>query len=178
MLNYSYDLDRLLERLRSAGGLEQFLSDLFAFETACSASPQVGDVLSDPKVTAESKLEWIEGVFGGMFGEPFYRFLLQLARNDDIGEMDLIADRILSAVRRLGVETAEVISVVPLSAGQLRRVRDALRRITGSEVYAYNRLSADILGGFTIRYEGRTLDMSLRRDLEALRDEIVVGGEG
>ncbi len=178
MLNYRYDLDRLVDRLQAGGDLEAFLDDLFAFKAARSGSREIEDVLSDPQVTAESKLGWIQRVFDGLFGEPFFQFLLQLARNGDVHAVDLLADRILSAVGARGIETAEVSSVVPLSAEQVQRVRNALLRITGREIYVYNTLSAPLLGGFAVRYGGRTLDMSVRRDLEKLRDEIAVGRGG
>ena len=173
MPNFRYDLPRLLEGLEAAGELRAFLGDVFSLRMLRSESPEIDDVLSDPQLSAESKVAYTGRLFEGVFAETFHAFLLQLARNGDIHHFDRIADRFMALVTsRDGMEFAEVRSVIPLTREQMVRIRDHMSALMGKYVFVYNTIARGLLAGFTLRCRGRTLDLSAARDLQALSTEL------
>jgi F-type H+-transporting ATPase subunit delta len=174
MLNYRYDLGRLLDQLEVSGDIKWFLGDIFSFWMARSGYPEIERALADPRVTSASKIDWLESVFAGMFHETFHQFLLRLAANGDIHEFDLLARRFLKRVAtRQKIEFVEVVSVQPLTREQMVRIRNHMIALTGKDIFVHNTLSGLLLGGFAIKYKGKTLDLSVRRDLETLGNDFV-----
>jgi F-type H+-transporting ATPase subunit delta len=72
-----------------------------------------------------------------------------------------------------GIERAELVSAVPLSAEQQSKVEAMLKEMVGKDISLTVRVDPTILGGIVARVGDRVIDGSTRSKLEGLRRELV-----
>ena len=74
-----------------------------------------------------------------------------------------------------GLERAEIVSAVELTAGQQKNISDALSVLIGKELTVVTRVDESLLGGFVARVGDRLIDGSIRTRFEDMRRELVRG---
>jgi len=101
-----------------------------------------------------------------------------LAERGRLGLLEAIRDAYEAAFNaRRGVAAAEVRTAQPLQPAQLEALTTALRRATGGEVELTTALDPRLLGGVQVQVGGRIYDGTVRRQLERLRERLVLGAE-
>ena len=75
-----------------------------------------------------------------------------------------------------GIQTAEVVTAVPLDNKDKEKLSDTLGTMIGKKVVLKSGVDPEILGGIVARVGGKLLDGSTRSKLMALKKELV-GGE-
>ena len=68
---------------------------------------------------------------------------------------------------------AETTTAVPLSTAELKRLREALQKMTGRTVRITHRVDPTVLGGARTRIGSRVYDGTLKHQLVALRERLV-----
>ena len=99
--------------------------------------------------------------------------LLQNGKFHLIRDVVTYSEQILN--ERLRKTGATVYSAVDLSAEDVRRLGDALNRITGKRTMVKTRVDASILGGVKIKVGSVVYDGSLRGQLESLKEDLIKG---
>ncbi|MQG03764.1 MAG: ATP synthase F1 subunit delta, partial [SAR202 cluster bacterium] len=74
-----------------------------------------------------------------------------------------------------GLERAEIVSAVELTADQQKNISDALSVLIGKELTVVTRVDESLLGGFVARVGDRLIDGSIRTRFEDMRRELVRG---
>jgi F-type H+-transporting ATPase subunit delta len=170
MLNYQYNLKELLTILEDQGETDSFIRDIFRFNLLRDEHFGIEEILFDFHIDSESKLKFLEETVLTHVGEFFYSFLVNITKNDDIIFYPMITKKILDLLEKeKGCDFVQVISETPLNKETLSKIQDALEEVTKRSLYIYNSTSKDVLGGFIIKIEDKTIDLSLKSDLEHLK---------
>ncbi|RKN40921.1 F0F1 ATP synthase subunit delta [Streptomyces hoynatensis] len=138
-----------------AGVLDAVEDELFRFGRIIASSPELRSTLSgrdgdEPARAAKAAL--VHELLGGRaqeITERLVRRLVDLPRGRSLeGGLDALSK--LAAERR-NRSVAVVVSAVPLSEGQRRRLGDALARLYGREIRLNLDVDPAVLGGISVR---------------------------
>jgi len=103
-------------------------------------------------------------------------FVRLLAANRDLG----MAEKIIVELERAwndqeGKLEAEIISARELNQKTLKSLADYLLQITAAKkISLIKKINADILGGAIVKYGDKVMDMSLKRRLGELKEQMVI----
>jgi F-type H+-transporting ATPase subunit delta len=127
-----------------------------------------------PFVPAARKTEVLEEVLARQaYGDKTRRLILLLAQR---GRLDILGGvvRALPALwqKRQGVVTFQVRSVVPLKEGQRATLEETLRALEKRPVSCTYALDPSIVGGLVVRKGNMVYDVSLKGQLERLKEII------
>ena len=104
------------------------------------------------------------------------KLVAMLAAKGKLAQASEIAmeyQRLLDIYRGVeGVETAEVITAIPLDAEYQLKLAERITKIINKPIVLKTKVDPSIIGGIIIRVGDRLIDGSLRRKLEALRKEL------
>ncbi|MCX7794771.1 MAG: ATP synthase F1 subunit delta [Thermodesulfovibrionales bacterium] len=70
---------------------------------------------------------------------------------------------------------ATVLSPIPVDGGMVERITNALRNITQKDVRVDVSIAPELLGGIVVRFDNTVYDLSLRGQLNILKNEIIKG---
>ena len=152
--------------------LERWQSDLQKIAST------VGDVaflaaLESPKIKFDDKIKFVSERLSDI--SPLALNLVRLLiTRAGIGMIGAIAEeyrRLLDSYR--GIETAEVITAIPLDAEDMQKLTKNLGALVGKKVVLKSEVDPGVIGGFVARVGGKLLDGSTRSKLAALRRELV-----
>lgn len=132
--------------------------------------------LDAPQVTFAVKHEAIRNALGGIVSPLAVNLLALLASRNLAAIVPQVQEQyqhLLDAHR--GIARAEVVSAVPLSESQRRKIAEFLKGIAGKEVRLAARVEPQIIGGLVARVGDRVIDGSTRTRLQALRRTLVDG---
>lgn len=158
-----------------SGEMEGWLAHLEAIARVAT-EPGYRAVLESPRLSLKDKLSVAGDKLAGLSPLAVNFLGLLLAR----GRLGM-APQIAEEYRRLlyahqGVELAEVVTAVPLEAGEEALLAQRLERLTGKKVKLALRTDSAILGGLVARMGDRLLDGSVRSRLHALKKSLAAGG--
>lgn len=178
MQNYAYSMNAFYGALKRRGDCDLFVQDILRFRLMVSDSPSVEVRILGANITRASRIAVISTIIEPFFSPVFTAFLIRLVDNGDIARYPELAARFLEVVsRRESVQFVPVISCTPMRTAQLERVRKRLCELTGAEVIAYNTIDRSILGGFVVMMGNRILDLSIRRDVQRIREALIQGAD-
>jgi F-type H+-transporting ATPase subunit delta len=140
-----------------------------------SGDPQVLRFFDDPSVRREDKNAAVRTlVKKAKLGDLADRFLAVLIDNRRISALPAI-EQALRAIRdeRLGVVQAEATVAVKPSEVEVKKLRQALERMTGRTVQLSVTIDPAVLGGARTRVGSRVYDGTVKRQLSILRRRLV-----
>ena len=161
------------------GGVDavQALSEgLGQFREAYGASDELREVLGNPalKDVREPVLRAVLTKLGA--STETTNLVLVLAENDRIGALDDVGQDINRiADEKAGRLRAVVKTAIELSTEQENRIAKALEKRLGQPVTVATELDAGLLGGLVCQVGDLTLDSSIKRQLEIVRDRLQSG---
>jgi len=131
-------------------------------------------LLLRPFVSSTRKAAIMEEILGReSFREKTKRFLLLLIEHKRLELLPAVLRDLPARWKEIhGIQTFEVWSVVPLSEGQKRRLEEELSRLEKSPVSCSYGLDPALVGGLFIRKGNRVYDVSVKGELERLKEII------
>jgi F-type H+-transporting ATPase subunit delta len=139
------------------------------------ASEEFRRLQHSPGVRTSQLTELIAGVAGDGLDDHGRALLELLAENGRVGYLPQIAAQFEELVAAdENVADVEVVSAVPLDAGQTERLAAALRGRLGREVRLHCRTDAGLIGGAVVRAGSLLIDGSLQGKLARLETELTV----
>ena len=167
----------LIEVARRDKLLPRVKEDLRSFRELLKSHPELGDFFSDPKVTPLRKQELLEELLSVVdYEEITKNFLRLIASRRRLSYLKEIVEAFEREVNRLeGVVVAEVISPLPLSAGQVRKIARRVSVFLGKKVEIKSSVDSSIIGGIIIKIGDTVYDGSLKKQLQLLKDRLVQG---
>ncbi|MCA9782413.1 MAG: ATP synthase F1 subunit delta [Calditrichaeota bacterium] len=157
----------LYETAVEAGELEQRLLEVQALRSALDT--ELDSLLLSPKVPLATRLTVLSEVFSGT-SPQFLRFLTLVVSKGRAAWLKGIAeDFVLRHERGRGILRGQLESAIVLDPALEEEIRSALSGPLGGTLELSRKVRPDLLGGFTVRADGRLLDASLKARLEALR---------
>jgi len=159
---------------KDPAGLEAAASELALVVRIMGADPKFGRFFADPSIEQKNKQAAIEALArkAGL-SEAVRKFLMILVTNRRLGALGSIY-RSFEEIKdeRQGIVEAETRTAVPLSATDVKRLRQALETMTGRTVRIRHQVDPALLGGARTRIGSKVYDGTLRRQLEALRQRL------
>lgn len=159
---------------KQRGELETVRRDLSGLEAMHEKDASLQLFLEAPNVRDEEKRSLIERLLQALVSPVTLHFLLLLLRKKRIQHLPLVFDDF----RRLyeeehGLERAEVRTAVPFPADLEEQLTRRLEALSGRKISLVRRVDPSIIGGVVVLLRGKILDGSVRRRLDALRDELM-----
>ena len=163
---------RALLDVASAGEPDQPAEVRLALESASALlarSPELAGALAHPAVPADARKRVASAVWAKA-PEVVKRLVHLLIDRDRVALLPAVAAAYAEAWNASrGFLSAEAASAVALDPGQEKALREGLERATGLGVELLTRVDPDLIGGLRVTLGGRTIDGSVKSQLEALR---------
>ncbi len=169
----------LFEVANAAGTLESWSTALGA-AAAIVADPSAGELLGSPSLGDGQRLEFLEGVLGGVpeasvLESPQGRALLKLLVEND--RLEALTE-ITGAFDELKARAENRIKVKLVAAAQVDeslagRIAEALERRFGRKVDLETQVDESLIGGAIIQAEDRVIDGSVRARLKRLTESLI-----
>lgn len=164
-----------VERIISRPSPEAVLAELKEFASAMESGKTVRDFFRSPLFPLSEKSKVLDGVIAksNVSGDVGHvaRMVLDHGVIHLLGAVVDYAGVILN--ERLGKTRATVVSAVELPADDVKRINEALNRITGRQAILRSVTDPSILGGVKVTVGSVVYDGSLRGQLENLREELI-----
>ncbi|MBN1938232.1 MAG: ATP synthase F1 subunit delta [Candidatus Aminicenantes bacterium] len=131
-------------------------------------------LLLRPFVSSTKKAEIVEEILGRhQYKDKTRRFLMLLIEHRRLSLLPEIVRTLPSRWKELhGIRTFEVLSVVPLSDGQKKRLEAELSRLENGPVSCSYAQDPAIVGGLFIRKGNRVYDVSVKGGIERMKETI------
>ena len=153
--------------------LERWQSDLQKMVDAIGDETFLA-VLESPKIKFEDKSRLMKRLGG--ISPLALNLVMMLITRGGVGMMRDIAEEYR---RRLdeyhGIQTAEVITAIPLDKQEKEKLAENLGAMIGKTLVLKSEVDPEIIGGIVARVGGKLLDGSTRSKLIALKKELVGG---
>jgi F-type H+-transporting ATPase subunit delta len=154
---------------------DKWQSDLHKMVAAVNTGSLLA-ALESPGISIQNKTQFLKERLGGI-GPLALNLALLLISRSRIGIIEHIAaayDSMLNEYR--GIQSAEVITAVPLDEKDRTKLKSQLSALTGATVEIKTAVDPGILGGIVARVGGKLLDGSTRSKLAALKKQLESGG--
>ena len=156
--------------------LERWRSDLDKIVEAVAEGAFLA-VLVSPKIHFEEKSRLLKARFADISPLALNLVRLLVARGGINTIKEIAAEYRHMVDEHHGIQTAEVVTAVPLDEQDEERLARELGGMTGKKVRFKSSVDPSIIGGIIARVGGRLLDGSTRSKLLALKKELVAGGK-
>ena len=141
----------------------QLLSDTIA------ESKDLKLLLESPIIKAADKVKTVEAVFAGKLNNYSLGLVKLLANNKRLNLLKSVAgDYQVIYQHSKSVDTATVITAVPINAALEAKVIAKVKEITGNETTLVNEVKPEIIGGFILRVGDKQYDASIAKSFTAL----------
>jgi F-type H+-transporting ATPase subunit delta len=167
--------EALFRAAEQHGQADEMAAELQALiDDVIKRDPFFEEFLASGAVDRKRKAELIRSIFTGRASDLFINFLSVLNDHERLH----ILRPIVAAYRELLDEKAgrmpvQVRSAVALADDQRERLREQLRAAFHKEPVFETEIDPDLLGGVVVRVGDWLYDLSVRAELESIRDQII-----
>ncbi|GAB3824126.1 ATP synthase F1 subunit delta [Pontibacter rugosus] len=161
----------LLELAIERNELEQVNADMQLFSKVVSQNRDFQLLLENPIVKSDKKLAVINAIFQGKVQELTLSFFNLVARKNRESALEAVAKSFQDQYKvEKGIQTAEVISAVPLSPALRDELGQRLVAETGKRIELVERVDPSLIGGFVLRVGDKQIDSSVKNSLRKLKN--------
>jgi F-type H+-transporting ATPase subunit delta len=161
-------IEAALDAAESRGELEGVEDELFRFSRIVAGDDDLARILGDRSAPREGKAALLDRLLSGKVSPVTERLIRNSLTSSHVHSAENEIERLSTmAARRRGRSVAHVISAVPLTATQERRLVDTLERLYGRTMGLQVQVDPAVLGGLVIRVEDEVIDGSIAHRLEA-----------
>ncbi len=152
--------------------LEQVNADMQLFSQVVSQNRDFKLLLQNPIVKSDKKLAIINKVFKGKVQELTLAFFNLIARKNREAVLNAVATSFQEQYRiKQGIQSAEVVSAVPLTPALRDELGQKLVAQTGKRIELVERVDPSLIGGFVLTVGDKQIDSSVRNSLRKLRNQ-------
>lgn len=176
---YARALQILTEKQTAKSGqalipvLQRTLEELQGLSGIASPDSRLGKFLMDPQVSPADRRKVLEQGLQGKVLPSVRVFADLLLRKKRFTMIASVAHEFQAIVERIqGLERATVVSAVPLTDGEQKRLHTELERFTGKKIVLDVQVDAALVGGAYVRIGDRVIDRSVKTLLEAIANQL------
>jgi len=176
---YARALQLLTERQAARAGqpviplLEQTLAELQGLSALFAHGTRLGKFLLDPQISPLDRRKVLEHGLQKNTLPSVRVFADLLLRKKRLGILDAITREFQVIVERVqGLERATVVSAVPLTDGERRRLHAELESLTGKKIVLESHVDGALVGGAYVRIGDRVIDRSVKSLLAAIAHQL------
>jgi F-type H+-transporting ATPase subunit delta len=161
-------IEAALDAADARGELDGVEDELFRFSRIVSADDDLARILGNRSAPREGKAALLDRLLSGKVSPVTERLVRNSLTSSHVHNAENEIERLSTmAARRRGRSVAHVVSAVPLSAAQERRLVDTLERLYGRTMGLQVQVDPAVLGGLVIRVDDEVIDGSIAHRLEA-----------
>ncbi|MBL9031687.1 MAG: ATP synthase F1 subunit delta [Phycisphaerae bacterium] len=166
----------LLELAEAAGGraaVESCVAELEAVLEAARADARFSEFLASRVLPREHRARSLERIFKGRASDLTLRFLLILNGKGRLSHLPAIVAALDAITQeKYGRVEVDVYTAAPVSADELRLIRERLQAVLGKEPIVHPYTDGSMLGGIKFQIGDRLVDGSLATQLRRLRESL------
>ena len=157
----------------SAAGQTESWSKMLNLAAIAVEVPEVSSLLSDPRLTSESKVQELARLLGDDTDEAFRNFVQNLGENDRLSVLPTVRE-LYEDIKAQAEKTleAEVETAFELSNEQLQTLAAALSKRLDRTVNLQQAVNPALIGGVVIRAGDVVVDGSVRGKLSQLAESL------
>lgn len=151
---------------------QALLDDMNDVYNTIQNNKELGLMLKNPIIKANDKKVILHEVFKNQ-SQLTHSLIDVLVENKRTALLNQIATSVISLYNKQnGIQTAEVITAIPLTKELEKKVHDKVTEITGStQVSLTNKIDASIIGGFVLRVGDFQYNASIANNLATIKRE-------
>ena len=169
MKAYGEALFSLCEEL---GTTEGVLDDVKSLSKVLKGSPEYLGMLDSPALAREERLGLIDKSFSSLDKNLVNMTKLLCEKRLTYALPKALSSFVSAYETSRGIERVEVISAIPLSETQLKKLKEKLEGITKKQIIISNTHDPSLLGGMKLRYMGIQLDGSVKSKLDGFEKKL------
>jgi F-type H+-transporting ATPase subunit delta len=172
--NNNFDSNKLFGLLEKSGETLKLAEELFFFKKILMTSPSLKEFLFSYSFSAEAKKELLRNFLGDEnFSGLFFQLFDQLIDMKKEKIIVPILEKFLSLVEdKKDLLFCEVLSAVKIKDNDLQDLSNVISQRTKRQAVLINFLNPELLGGFLVKFAGKTIDYTLKNYLEELHDQL------
>jgi F-type H+-transporting ATPase subunit delta len=149
------------------------LEDLKGVRDLLAAGSRVGMVLAAPQLRLADKRKMLADAFAGRANRSVAAFVDLLLRKKRLALLAEITGEFEALVERSqGVRRAHVVSAVPLSEAERKRLIVTLEGYTRGTIKLTQQVDPSVVGGALVRIGDRVVDRTVRTLLESIATQL------
>ena len=153
------------------GAEENWLSALDTVSALLEENGAYVEFLASPGIPKAERTEALSAVFSGHIPEEVVSFLQILCERGHIRSFFECAEEYRALYQAAkAMIPARVISAVPLTDEEQKRLTQKLEAMSNKTVFAEWAVDPSLLGGVVVEMDGKVLDGSLRHRLQDMKD--------
>ncbi len=164
----------LINSIRTDQEFKKLLQQLKDFSRLLGEHQELKNALSIPFLPLKRRIKVAKEILTqGGASDKIFRFILLLLEHHRLPLLDDILE--LMPVlwdEKKGICYIEVISAVPLTENQKKRLKEKLELWEKKSVALQYKVDPDLLGGFMLRKKDVIYDVSLQKNLDFLKEKI------
>jgi F-type H+-transporting ATPase subunit delta len=151
--------------------------ELTAFCELLNTHEKLKDILFNPFLPTSRKMQIAQELLATEFiGKKAVRFILLLVEKNRVELLPEIIQTLPDAWNQeKGIDTYEVVSVVPLSDDQRKKLKKKLERLEKKPAVVKYRIDQELVGGLLIKRKNIVYDVSIKGNLLRLKEKIIEG---
>lgn len=149
-------------------------ADLTLLKDMVKSSEELGQFIEHPLINSEDKKEVLEKLFKEHITLVSLNMLRVLADNNRLYLLPLIADgynTILCKMRN--IDTAQVITAVPIDENTVNRVKDKLERLFNKHIKIEPQVDEEIIAGMIVKIRDKIIDGSVKTKFENMKKQLI-----
>ena len=149
------------------------LEDLKGMWEMLKPPSRVGALLMTPQVLLADKRRVLLEVLEGKASHAIVLFVDLLLRKKRLRDLEgIVAEFEAIVERQQGIQRAQVVSAVAMTAEETQRLHTELERRTKSKIKLTSEVDASLVGGALVRIGDRVIDRSVRTLLEQIHRQL------
>ena len=154
---------------------DELTSGLRDISDTFDASNDLREVLINPTIKDDVKIEIIESIFDGKINSYLINFLKVLITKKRINEFSEIYRDFIDKLNEINdIQPVTIISAVDLSEDYKKTILNKLNQKLGKNIQPKWSLDEDIIAGLMIKIDDNVIDMSLRNRIDKLSKSLML----
>ncbi len=157
-----------------AGVLDTVYQDMNDIRQAVHESRDFAILLKSPVVKSEKKKDILDSILKSQHGitRQFMSYLVDKKREEYTGQ---ICEAFIQQYHEIkGIALATVTSAFALDGATIKSVKEYLAgTFSLDQIILENKVDNSIIGGMIIQYEDRRLDMSVKKEIQEIKKQLI-----
>lgn len=174
---YARSLFELAEQHGGRELIESILGELEEILEMAREDAKFSEFLASRVLPVADRARSLERIFKGRVHDLTLRFLLVLNEKGRLGHLPaIVAAYDQSVQERFGRVEVDLYTASPVSAEELRMIKDRLQAVLGREPIVHPYTDNSMIGGIRLQIGDRLIDASLATRLRKLREKLLTDG--
>lgn len=147
--------------------------DLYLLKDLVKSNNELSLLIDHPIISNDDKKDVLEKILSGEVTEYVLNLVRVLADGNRLFIMHLIADHYNAILcKKRNIDTAEVITAIPIDEGTLARVKEKLEKLFQKQVNIKACIDESIIAGMVIKISDKVIDGSIKTKFENMKKQL------